>query len=131
MSAVLATEHPLLRMLQDRTGETPEALREQMRRIFAGYLDPGNLDEVFDGCTLASLTNEASRADVTQRKAYEAALTAIATEMARGQSEAWGDMIPPLVAAFSAVVTARACATASMRGKVLGAAKSAVMEALA
>ena len=105
---VIRHEHPLLAMLERRDGTGARMLHDQMRAIFAGYLDPETLDEVFDSCTLAALTGDATRADRAARSAYAAAFADICAEMARGQGNPAAAYAPALTLASGAVRSARA-----------------------
>lgn len=128
---VLRREHPLLAMLAARTGADAQTLRDEMIGVFREYLDPQNLDAVFEGCTLAALTGDASRADAAARQGYEAGLQAILAEMQRGQQVTAPDQLRvALVLASGAVTTARACDGADMRAAILTAARGAVDQAL-
>ena len=127
LEKVLRHEHPIHRMLRARTGETGADLRDKMRDIFSGYLDPANLAEVHEGCTLAALTADAARAPDEHRVAYEAALMDIAGEMARGQDRSADDMLPAMVQAAGAVTAARACDSRAMQTRILTAAREAVL----
>ncbi len=84
--AVVRNEHPILRMLKARDGKDAGSLRAQLLEVFAGYLDPANLEQVFQGCTVASLTGDVTRAQDDIKKAYEAAWDDIVDEMARGET---------------------------------------------
>lgn len=64
---VLGADHGLVRQIAARDGVTAPDRRAQAREIFAAYLDPAHLTEVGQGCTLASLANDAARADRAAR----------------------------------------------------------------
>ena len=125
---VMRHEHPLLRLLRDRTGEDPVTLRSQMQAIFSGYLAPAHLSEVFTGCSLAALTGDTTRADADVRAAYQAAWQDIVTEMGRGYPKA--DRAPlhaALLLATGAVRSATAMQAADARSEVLNAAHATVL----
>ena len=129
---VIRYEHPLLRMLQARDGTNLTDLHRQMDKIFADYLTPAHLQEIFRGCTLASLTGESSRADEPVRAAYEAAWSEIVTEMGRGHPAPDREaMHCALLLATSAVRTAHAMQDEQARKEVLTAAQKAVSGLLA
>ena len=117
--AVVRSQHPLLKLLRQRTGTTAQALGSEMLDIFRAYLAPENLKEVFEGCTLAALTGDATRADEAVRQSYEAAWQEILEEMARGQKAAPDAFIPALVLASGAVRTARALFAEDARARLL------------
>ncbi|MCB2134840.1 MAG: TetR/AcrR family transcriptional regulator [Rhodobacteraceae bacterium] len=117
---VIRHEHPLLRMLAARSGTSAQDLRAEMEAIFATYLAPEHLEEVFAGCTAAALTAETARAPEPARRAYEAAWAAIVEEMARGQIMAdAGALRAALILATGAVMTARAMADPVLRQSAL------------
>ena len=124
--AVLGAQHPLLRMLRQRAGATPKDLRAEMIGIFRDYLAPENLAEIFQGCTLAALTGEATRADETVRQAFEDAWQDILAEMARGQNAPPQAFIPALVLASGAVQTAQALNGGKARAQLLHQARRSV-----
>lgn len=112
-------EHPLLRMLKQRTGDSPEDLRDQLFEIFFGYLSPENLEEVFVGCSLASLTGDITRAPKPVKAAHELAFRDILTEMARGQNCDPEKLTACLVLATGAVSTAHAMPKGRSRDAIL------------
>ena len=105
---VMRAEHPVLTMLVQRDGETARELHQQMMQIFRDYLTHAHLEEVFCGCTLASLTGDATRANDDVRTGFGMALDAILAEMARGQGRQAGDYASALILSAGAVRTARA-----------------------
>ncbi|MEM7301581.1 MAG: TetR family transcriptional regulator [Pseudomonadota bacterium] len=121
---VARREHPILRLLQAREAGEPDALWTQMKAIFAGYLDVKNLDEVFNGCSLAALTGEVSRAGDAVRAGFELAWQDVRKEMARGQADLadQASLDAALVLASGAVTTAMACSDADQRQRVLSSA---------
>ena len=125
---VLRHEHPIHRLLRARSGETGAELLDEMTTIFSGYLDPVNLEQVHEGCTLAALTADAARAPVDHRRAYEAALEDIAEEMARGQDRPADEMLHAMVLAAGAVTAARACDSTAMQVLILTAARETVLD---
>ena len=125
---IVRHEHPLLRMLEARPGSQGDMLWEQMMEIFSGYLSPDNLDEVFEGCSLAALTGDVARASVEVREAYEAAFQDILEEISREQPIAPEKFAAPLVLASGAVRMARAMAAAEQRVAVLAAAQESFVD---
>ncbi|MEM6694581.1 MAG: TetR/AcrR family transcriptional regulator [Pseudomonadota bacterium] len=125
LSDVLRHEHPLLRMLEARDGTSGPELSAQMAAIFAHYLEPKNLSEVFAGCTLAALTGDATRADADAKAAYGAAFEAICQQMARGQEHRADAYAPALVLASGAVRTAQAVGDDALRENILRGARQA------
>ena len=123
-SEVSRHHHPILRMLRERDGATADDLRDQMRQIFSDYLNPNHLDEIFAGCTFASLTGEISRAQSIVKQGYGAALEEIQSEMMRGQSDGADASLMRSAAllAFGAIPAAMACEDAQERAAVLTAA---------
>jgi len=119
---VMRNEHPLLRMLQRRSGASPHDLYEEMVGIFEGYLDVANIEEVFKGCSLAALTGDATRAGRDVREGYDGAFTEICEEMAREQSVSHDRYATALVLASGAVRTARAMADRDLQATVLSSA---------
>ena len=131
VAEVLRHEHPLLSMLAAREGADAEALRVQMRRIFRDYLTPAHLPAIYEGCTLASLTGEAARGGAAQREAFEAAVEAILTEMARGRpGPDRARHLAALLRASGAVNAAMACRREAMRAEILAGAWRDVEPAL-
>lgn len=125
LSDVMRNEHPLLRMLEARNGASAAELFEQMATVFDGYLDPKNLEEVFQGCTLAALTGDATRASSSVKQAFAAAFQDICNEMARGQSQDGPAYAPALVLASGAVRTAQAVQGDELRNDILNSARHA------
>ncbi|MEO0636819.1 MAG: TetR/AcrR family transcriptional regulator [Pseudomonadota bacterium] len=122
-------EHPIRRMLERRDGPDAATLWQQMLEIFDGYLDPANLETIFTGCTLASLTGDATREGEAVRSGFQTGWTAVAEEMRRGQphlaDEHAFSIDAALVLASGAVATATACADHPTRERVLSAARQA------
>jgi len=118
-SEVICHEHPLLRMLEARSGEDATSLRAEMCAIFAGYLDPKNLAEVFGGCSFAALLGDVTRAGVETKTAFDTALRNICAEMARGQGREARDYLPALILATAAVRTAYASADPDLQSDIL------------
>ena len=123
---VMRRQHPVLAMLQSRKGEDGQTLWSEMRAIFADYLDPKNLEEVFAGCSFAALTGETARADVSVRAGFEQALEEVVSEMARGQTEIDHNRLRAgLILASGAVTKAAACESKAARQSILEAAAEA------
>lgn len=80
----LAEEHGFVRLLRARRGRSRTALRREAERIVADYLHPHHRDEVGRGCYLAALSPDVARAGRPARRAYEAAVRALADELGRG-----------------------------------------------
>lgn len=123
---VLRNDHPLLTLLRARDGQTQAQLWEQTMAIFAAYLNPQNLPDIFSGCTVASLTGVAARADDSERIAFEQGWLDIREEMQRGLE---GDidsaaMDSALLLATNAVTTAWACQSGEQRRRILASAQS-------
>lgn len=125
MRAVVRQEHPVLRMLQARTGQDAHALDQQMRRIFRAYLDPANIEDVFNGCTVAALTGDVARSDDPVKAAYGKAWQEILEEMARGQGLPPAAFSAAFILASGAVRTARAIRDPDLQAVTLQAASSA------
>lgn len=129
--AVVLNEHPLLIMLQQRTGRSADELWKQLNDLFEGYLAPANLQKVFRGCTLASLTGDAARSPEPVKAAYEAAWAAIVEEMARGQVPIDRSCLrAALMLASGAVLTASSCVDPSSQEAILIAAHKGVFRFL-
>ena len=118
--AVVRQDHPLLRRLEARTGQTPEALRTQLLEVFEGYLAPQNLPLVFQGCTLAALSETAAQASGDVRTAYGAARQDIIDEMRRGQSDLSAETCSAVLSlAMGAVLSAAASDTPNRQADIL------------
>lgn len=116
---ILRHEHPLLRMLCERDGRDGSQLRRQMLAIFEAYLDPNNREAVFEGCTLASLTGDATRGNEKVRAGFGDGFKAICAEMARGQNQPPVAYGPALILATGALRTARAMADDTAEAEML------------
>lgn len=127
---VMRNEHPLLRMLKRRTATSGAELHSGMLSVFDGYLDPSNLDAVFEGCSLAALTGDATRAEPAVRKAFGEAFMSICAEMARGQGFSFDAYCPALSFAAGSVRTAKAMAEDQMRDSFLSLASSTFRQIL-
>lgn len=124
---VVAHCHPLKVMLARRSTSSQEVMLEEMLDVFEGYLTPANLNEVFAGCTIASLTGDASRANDAVRAGYQAGWSSVLSQMARGLDD---PDLPQLRAALAlaagAVTQARSCASPSHAAEILDAARPTV-----
>ena len=123
---VMRQEHPLLAMLRRRPGPDGSDLRAQMQVIFGGYLGWDNLEWVFNGCSLASLTGEVTRASDGVKAAFEAVFQEVLEDMARGQPAPPEAYTPVLVLAAGAVRSARAMVSTEQQKATLRAAHDAV-----
>ena len=101
-----------------------------MCAIFAGYLDPKNLAEVFTGCTFASLVGDVTRAGPEVKAAYDDALRRTCVEMARGQGHEGTAYLSAFVLATSAVRSATAAADPDLQSDILRAAQDAFLKLL-
>ena len=117
-------------MMQRREGDA-ETLWTALLDLFTDYLTPAHLDQIYAGCTLASLTGHASRADQLAKQGYERALDAAVNEMARGQGTIDKTKLhAALTLATGSITTATACASPEAKVTVLNAAHTAVMALL-
>ncbi|PJE29859.1 transcriptional regulator, TetR family [Pseudooceanicola antarcticus] len=129
LAEVLRHEHPVLRMLAARQGDAA-ALRAQMEEIFSAYLDPAHQAEIFRGCSLAALSESATRGPLPVREGLTAAFEAICAEMARGQGHPPCAYAAPLILAAGAVRQAQATPDAAAREALLRAAHAGVLRLL-
>lgn len=127
---VIRHEHPLLRMLEDRMDTDAWALHDSMRRIFAGYLDPENLNDVFMGCTFASLVGDVTRAGPAVQTSFDAALHRTCAAMALKQGHDAAQYLPALVLATGAVRCAYASADQVLQSDILNQAHGAFLTVL-
>ncbi|MEO0495902.1 MAG: TetR/AcrR family transcriptional regulator [Pseudomonadota bacterium] len=127
---VMHYEHPLLRMLENRNAGDAVGLYEDMLTIFSGYLDADNLDEVFQGCSLAALTGDTTRSGDEVKAGYGAAFTALCEEMGRGQSYRSSEYSSALILAAGAVRAAKAMSDHSQQAQTLKAARDAFITLL-
>lgn len=129
---VVRHEHPLLTLLQNRSGPTPVDLAEQALRIMGDYLRPEHLETIRVGCSLAALSQDTAQRGETVRAGFEAAHGAILEELARGQGVDATE--PRLVAALTLAVGSvhLAAANASERAQrtILTAGARAVLSSL-
>lgn len=112
---VVRHEHPLLRMLEQRRGDDAKTLYREMCAIFDGYLGPDDLEEVFAGCSFASLIGDVVRAGAEVKAGFDHAVLDTCTEMARGQRHPANDYLPALLLATAAVRNAQASADSQLR----------------
>jgi len=120
---VMRAQHPILRKLQDRTGDA-DALWQGLTDIFTSYLKFEHREEIWRGCSIAMLTHDVARSSVEARQAYERVIGLIEAEVIRGQGIPAGD--PPVTAAvtlaFGAVAQAKAAESTIRQQSVLAAA---------
>ncbi|MEW7007471.1 TetR/AcrR family transcriptional regulator [Lentilitoribacter sp. EG35] len=84
-AAVVEDQHPLLRMLIARKGQTADELWADMLTIFGGYMSPQYHEQIFASCTLAALQGDVTRAKPEIKQAYEGVWKQVMSEMVRGQ----------------------------------------------
>ena len=118
-SEVVCHEHPLLRMLEDRTGKEGAALHAEMRAIFTAYMDPKNLKEVFGGCSFAALLGDVTRATPEVKASFDLALRRTCAAMAHKQGRESEAYLPALILATAAVRTAYAAADPALQSDIL------------
>lgn len=135
LAQVTRHEHPLLNMLKSRPGTTSGELWQQMLEIFDNYLTHDHLPEILAGCSLASLTETASRADGSVKQGFQAAWCEIRGEMARGQSFASRSapmaLDNALLLATNAVTTAGATDSPRLQQRILHSAKQGFSQFMA
>lgn len=121
---IVREEHPLLRRLEAREGDEPEALWQQMMVIFDGYLHPDHLTQIAHACTLVALSGDVSRAPAIVQEAYEDAMNRIQSEMVRGHEidPQHPDLVNALVLAVGAVSMASASSSEQKREIILNSA---------
>lgn len=125
---VVRYQHPLLKLLKQRKGGSPEQLHSELKDIFSQYLAPQNLENVFNGCTLAASIGDAVRGSEAVRQAYEDAWLEVLHEMARQQNVAPESFASALVLATGAVRTARAIQNPDVRASLLKSAFGSFVE---
>ena len=115
IETILTRNAGLVRMLSERQAENPEALNAEALRILSDYLAPEHLDEIIEGCPLATMPVDAARASPRIRTAYGKRFRALIQELMRGFSRSRkheDQAIAAAVLAVGGVLFARASATA-------------------
>ena len=80
---VIGQEADFVRRLRDARADGPARGAAGAEAVIRGYLDPANRDKVARGCTLATLTEDAARADAPARAAYSDLVAGLAAELER------------------------------------------------
>ena len=124
---VICHEHPLMKMLDARPGKSAESLHAQMLDIFAGYLDPWNLAEVFEGCSFAALVGDVTRAGPEVKAAFDMAISKMCAAMAREQGRDAREYLPALILATGAVRNAFASSDPDLQSALLRTAHAAFL----
>ncbi|MDH3687502.1 MAG: TetR/AcrR family transcriptional regulator [Myxococcales bacterium] len=78
---VLGLEADFVRRLRQARGAAPTGSPGSAAAVIRGYLAPENRERVAAGCTLATLTNDAARADDAARTAYASLVEDLAREL--------------------------------------------------
>ncbi len=111
IETILTRNAGLVRMLGEREGATREALNADARRILGDYLDPENLDEIIEGCPLATMPVDATRASPRLRSAYGNRFAALIEQLKRGlgrKRRDHDDAVAVAVLAVGGILFARA-----------------------
>lgn len=80
-AAVLGLEADFVRRLRQARGDAPAGSPAAAGAVIRGYLAPENREGVAAGCTLATLTNDAARADDAARTAYASLVEDLTREL--------------------------------------------------
>ena len=129
---VVRREHPLLKMLENRSGPTSRDLAEQALRIMADYLRPEHLDTIRVGCSLAALSQDTAHRGELAREGFEAAHGAILAELAREQGTPPDEprLIAALTLAVGSVQLAAATFSEDAQSRILNAGARGVLSSL-
>lgn len=121
IESILSRNAGLVRMLDDREGGEAQELNAQALSILKQYLDPQNLDEIIEGCPLATMPIDATRSSPRLRGAYGQRFWALIEQLKRGFGKRKRDEEDAIVAAVIAVggiVFARATTSVEHSAKI-------------
>ena len=121
IEAILSRNAGLVRMMDEREGKSSKTLNQEALKILGDYLDPKNLDEIVEGCPMATMPVDAARASEKIRTAYGSRFRSLIEQLKRGlkrsrQSEE--DAIAAAVLAVGGIIFARASATSEEAAQI-------------
>ncbi len=111
IETILNRNAGLVRMMNERAGSTDESLNAEALTILSDYLSPENLEEIIEGCPLATMPIDATRASPRIRSAYGNRFGALVKELKRGlgkRRKDEDDAIAVAVLAVGGILFARA-----------------------
>ena len=114
IETILTRNAGLVRMLDDRPAQSRTDLNREALGILSDYLDPANLEEIIEGCPLATMPVDATRASPRLRKAYGNRFAALIGQLRRGLGKRRRDedeAIALAVLAVGGILFARASST--------------------
>ena len=134
IETILTRNAGLVRMLGDRSGSSPESLNSDALQILSDYLKPENLDEIIEGCPLATMPVDATRASPRLRSAYGSRFKTLVTELKRGLGKRRKDedqAIAVAVLAVGGILLARASSSDEEAAKIENACSKTIAGILA
>ena len=111
---LLTRDAGLVRMLSEREGATRESLNADALRILDDYLNAENLEQIIEGCPLATMPIDASRSTPRLQSAYGNRFQTLIKQLRRGLGTSRKDnetAIAVAVLAVGGIVFARASAS--------------------
>lgn len=114
IEAILTRDAGLVKMLRDRVEDLEEGTETDLLKILQDYLNPDNLDEIIEGCPLATMPVDAARAAPNIKAAYGNRLSALVNQLEKGfddKIEDTDDAIAIAILAVGGVLFARASAS--------------------
>ena len=121
IEAILKRNAGLVRMMDERDGSNGPELSREAYGILRDYLAPENLEEIIEGCPMATMPVDAARASTKIRKAYGSRFRRLIEQLQRGLGKRQEDedtAIAVAVLAVGGILFARASATKNEAAKV-------------
>ena len=121
IETILTRNAGLVRMLSDREGSSRESLNSDALQILSDYLKPENLEEIIEGCPLATMPIDATRASPRLRTAYGNRFGNLIRELTRGLGKRRKDedkAIAVAVLAVGGIILARASSSPEEATKI-------------
>ncbi len=121
IETILTRNAGLVRMLGERESNQDASLNAQALDILSDYLNPRNLEEIIEGCPLATMPIDATRASPRLRSAYGKRFAALIKALQRGfgkRRRDEDDAIAVAVLAVGGILFARATTSAEDGAKI-------------
>ncbi len=113
IESILRRNAGLVRRMDERQGTSRQALNKEALQILNDYLQPENLQEILEGCPLATMPVDAARASPRIRAAYGKRFSELIKQLKRGLGRGArqeDDAIAAAVLAVGGILFARASA---------------------